>query len=344
MKEAILYEKLDDDHLRCNLCAHRCKIAPSRYGICGVRENRNGTLYTLVYGISIAESIDPIEKKPLFHLYPGSRSYSIATVGCNFRCSFCQNSDISQVSGREGKIRGVPSMPGKIVERALQSGSKTIAYTYTEPTVFFEYALDVGKIAHEKGIKNVFVTNGFMTGEALDTIAPWLDAANVDLKSFSNEFYKKYCGGALQPVLDSLKKMKELGIWVEVTTLIIPTLNDSREELTDIARYIHSIGPETPWHISRFYPQYKMDKLPATPLSTIHMASAIGKDVGLKYVYSGNVPGDEGENTYCSNCGKQLIKRYGFHVEAVDLREWKCPACKTPLDGIYENSRGNNDN
>ncbi|MEA1971495.1 MAG: AmmeMemoRadiSam system radical SAM enzyme [Thermodesulfobacteriota bacterium] len=337
MKETILYEKLDNDYVRCHLCAHRCKIAPSRLGVCGVRENRSGTLYSLVYGTSIAESIDPIEKKPMFHVYPGSKSYSIATVGCNFRCDFCQNYDISQVSRRKGKIRGHSSMPEEIIERALRSGSKTIAYTYTEPTIFFEYALDIGKMAHKEGIKNIFVTNGFMTGEALEEIAPWLDAANVDLKSFRNGFYKKYCGGKLQPVLDTLRKMKDLGIWVEVTTLIIPTLNDSKEELRNIARYIHSLGPETPWHISRFHPQYKMENLPPTPLETIHMASAIGKEAGLKYVYSGNIPGEEGENTYCSNCGRLLIKRYGFNVKKIDLRESRCPTCKTPLDGIYEN-------
>lgn len=341
MKEAILYEKLDNGYVRCHLCAHRCKIAPAKSGICGVRENRRGTLYTLVHGTSIAESIDPIEKKPLFHVYPGSKSYSIATVGCNFRCDFCQNYDISQIPRSEGKIRGRSSMPEEIIERALRTGSKTIAYTYTEPTIFLEYALDTGMMAHEKGIKNVFVTNGFMTGEALEEIAPCLDAANVDLKSFRNEFYEKYCGGKLQPVLDSLKKMKDLGIWVEVTTLIIPTLNDDREELRDIARYIHSLGPETPWHISRFHPQYRMENLPPTPLATIHMASEIGKEAGLKYVYSGNVPGDEGENTCCSNCGRLLIKRYGFNVEYIDLRGSRCPACKTPLDGIYENYMDN---
>ncbi len=336
MKEAILYEKLDDHYVRCNLCAHRCRVAPSRFGICGVRENRNGTLYTLVHGISIAESVDPIEKKPLFHVYPGSKSYSIATVGCNFRCEFCQNHDISQIPHGGGKIIGRSSMPEEIIERALKTGSKTIAYTYTEPTIFLEYALEIGRMAHKKDIKNIFVTNGFMTGEALGAAASCLDAANVDLKSFSNKFYNKYCGGKLQPVLDSLRRMKDLGIWVEVTTLIMPTLNDDKEELRDIAWYIHSLGPETPWHISRFHPQYRMQNLPPTPLATIHMALEIGREAGLKYVYAGNVPGDERENTYCSNCGRLLIKRCGFNVEDIDLRDSKCPACKTPLDGIYK--------
>ncbi len=333
MKEAALYEKLADNHVRCNLCAHRCKIAPLKKGICGVRENRNGVLFTLVYGASIAESVDPIEKKPLFHVYPGSKSYSIATMGCNFRCEFCQNHEISQI--REGSILGRSSMPEEIVERAMDTGSKTIAYTYTEPTIFFEYAIDTAKTAREKGIKNVFVTNGFMTVETIKKLSPFLDAANVDLKSFRNEFYKRYCGAQLRPVLESLEQMKALGIWVEVTTLILPTLNDSKEELLDIANFIKSIGPETPWHISRFYPQYRMHTLPPTPISTIEMAARIGTDAGLKYVYTGNVPGNAREDTQCSKCGKLLIKRCGFTVEDMALEDSRCPFCKTQLDGIY---------
>jgi pyruvate formate lyase activating enzyme len=334
MKEAMLYEKLDDDKVRCNLCAHRCKVSPSKRGICGVRENRRGILYTLVYGTIIAENVDPIEKKPLFHVYPGSRSFSIATVGCNFHCTFCQNYDISQIPRESGKIMGREATPEEIVQQAVNTGSKTIAYTYTEPTIFYEFAYDIGKIAHEKGIKNVFITNGFMTEEALEKISPYLEAANVDLKAFTDNFYKKYCGGRLQPVLDSLKKMKELGIWVEVTTLIIPTLNDSDKELKDIAQFIYSLGAETPWHISRFYPQYEMTDLPATSVATLHKAAKIGEEAGLKYVYTGNVPGDEKENTYCYKCGNLLIGRHGFNVNKMNLEESKCPRCGTPLDGI----------
>ncbi|GAI65370.1 unnamed protein product, partial [marine sediment metagenome] len=255
--EAMLYKKLDGGNVRCYLCGHRCKIAQTKRGICGVRENREGILYTLVYGMVVAENVDPIEKKPLFHVYPGSRSFSIATVGCNFSCTFCQNNDISQMPQKTGKIIGREVTPDEIVERAVRTKSKTIAYTYTEPTIFFEFAYDTGRIAHDRGIRNVFITNGFMTVEAIEKISPYLDAANVDLKSFSDDFYKKRCGGRLQPVLDSLRKMKELGIWMEVTTLIIPTLNDTDEELKQIAEFILSLGPETPWHISRFHPQYK---------------------------------------------------------------------------------------
>ena len=335
-REAMFSEGMADNYVRCHLCAHRCRIAPSKRGICGVRENRDGTLYSLVYGRPISQSVDPIEKKPLFHVHPGSKSYSIATVGCNFQCTFCQNHEISQMPRETGKIMGRSVTPGDIVEDAVKTGSKTIAYTYTEPTIYFEYAYDTGKIAHERGIKNVFITNGFMTGEALETIAPYLDAANCDLKSFSDEFYKKYCGARLQPVLDSLKLMKELNIWVEVTTLIIPSLNDSTDELRDIARFIYSIGAETPWHISRYYPQYKMRGPAPTPVTTIHRAAQIGKEEGLRYIYAGNVPGDAGENTLCHMCGHLLIGRYGYQIERIDLVGVQCPQCKTVLAGIFQ--------
>jgi pyruvate formate lyase activating enzyme len=335
IKEAMLYEKLDDKRVHCNLCAHRCTIKPDRRGICGVRENKDGILYTLVYGTLIAENIDPIEKKPFFHVYPGSLSYSIATVGCNFSCEFCQNHEISQMPRSTLMITGKDILPAEIVAQAKKSGSKTIAYTYTEPTIYFELAYDTAKIAQENGLKNVFVTNGFMTAEAIDTIAPYLAAANVDLKSFRDDFYKKQCGARLKPVLESLKKMKEKGIWVEITTLLIPTLNDSDEELKDIAQFIAGLGKETPWHISRFHPQFKMNSLPVTPVASLHRAVKIGKQSGLKYVYSGNVPGDEGESTYCFNCQKLLIERHGFKIISVNLTGNKCSNCGTVLEGIF---------
>jgi pyruvate formate lyase activating enzyme len=333
IKEAMLYEKKEGGQVRCNLCAHRCVIKPDRKGVCGVRENKEGVLYSLVYGTLIAENIDPIEKKPFFHVYPSSKSYSIATVGCNFSCVFCQNHDISQMP-RTLMIAGEDFTPEEIVARAKKSGAKTIAYTYTEPTIYFELAYDTAKIALKNGLKNVFVTNGFMTAEAIETIAPYLTAANVDLKSFRDEFYKKQCGARLDPVLESLKKMKEKGIWLEITTLLIPTLNDSEEELQDIARFIAGLGEETPWHISRFHPQFKMRELPATPLALLHRAAQIGKEAGLKYVYSGNVPGDEGENTHCYHCGNLLIERRGFQVVRMNLKGNKCSKCATPLESI----------
>jgi len=331
----MLYEIMEEGQVQCRLCAHRCRIRPDDRGICGVRENKGGVLYSLVYGRVIAENVDPIEKKPLFHVLPGSKSYSIATVGCNFRCTFCQNHDISQTPRETGSIFGRDTAPAEIVQRAITSGSKTIAYTYTEPTIYFEFAHDTAQIAREKGLKNVFVTNGFMTEEAIETIAPCLHAANVDLKAFSDHFYRKYCGARLQPVLESLKKMKSLGIWVEVTTLLIPTLNDGNEELQQIARFIQSLGAETPWHISRFHPRYQIHDLPPTPVASIHRAVEIGKKAGLKYVYSGNIPGDEGENTYCSHCKELLIDRYGFYIERINLKGTHCPRCDTPLDGIF---------
>ena len=335
MRQAMLYGKTDGNQVICSLCAHRCRIGPSDRGICGVRENREGILYSLVYGRVIAENVDPIEKKPLFHVLPGSKSFSIATVGCNFRCTFCQNHDISQAPRETGSIFGRESTPEEMVDKAAGTGSKTIAYTYTEPTIYFEFAYDTAKMAQEKGLKNVFVTNGFMTEEAIEKMAPCLHAANVDLKAFTDDFYKKHCGARLQPVLDSLKKMKSLGIWVEVTTLLIPTLNDSDEELRQIAEFIHSLGAETPWHISRFHPRYLIHDLPPTPVASIHRAAEIGKASGLKYVYSGNIPGDEGENTFCSRCKELLIDRYGFSIGRINLQGTHCPRCDTPLDGVF---------
>jgi pyruvate formate lyase activating enzyme len=335
IKEAILYEKMATDEARCHLCHQGCRISLGKRGLCGVRENRGGVLYTLVYGAVIAENIDPIEKKPLFHVYPASRSFSIATVGCNFRCDFCQNYEISQSPREGGRLVGQEVTPAAVVAQAIQSGCRTIAYTYTEPTVYFEFALDTARLAHERGLKNVFVTNGYMTAEAIETIAPYLDAANVDLKSFREEFYHDHCGAHLQPVLDSLKKMKELGIWVEITTLLIPQLNDSPAELADLAAFVYALGAETPWHISRFHPQYKMTGRPPTPAATIERAAEIGRQAGLKYVYVGNIPGSVEESTSCFHCGHLLIERHGFSIRNVTLRGSACPRCGTVLEGIF---------
>jgi pyruvate formate lyase activating enzyme len=335
IREAMLYEKLAEQIVHCNLCAHRCTIKSDRRGICGVRENRDGVLYSLVYGTLIAEHIDPIEKKPFFHVYPGSRSYSIAAVGCNFQCDFCQNHEISQMPRSTLMIMGEDIPCAEIVARAKKSGSKTIAYTYTEPTVYFELAYETAMLACKEGLKNLFVTNGFMSAEAIEMIAPYLAAANVDLKSFRDDFYQKQCGARLVPVLETLVKMKQMGIWVEITTLLIPGLNDSDQELKDVAEFIARLGVETPWHISRFHPQFKMRDVPMTPLTSLHRAAEIGKLQGLKYVYSGNAPGDEGESTYCSNCHDCLIKRHGFNVVGTNLTGNKCSKCGTELEGIF---------
>lgn len=335
--EALLYEKLDQEKVRCNLCNHRCVIKEGKRGICGVREHRNGRLETLVYGRLVAQHVDPIEKKPLFHVLPGSLSYSVATVGCNFKCRFCQNADIAQLpADRNGIIVGDRFKPEDVVERALRAQCKSISYTYTEPTVFFEFALDTARLAHEKGLLNVFVTNGYMTGEALDMIKPFLDAANVDLKAFNDDFYKLQCGAKRKPVMETLKRMKSIGVFVEITTLLIPGLNDAQDELEALAAFIvGDLGPETPWHISRFHPTYKLTDRPPTPVEAIHRAREIGLAAGLRYVYCGNVPGDDGENTYCHNCGLVLVKRQGFRIVDNVISDSKCPGCGVLIDGLW---------
>ncbi len=336
--EAYLYESLKDNEVKCNLCNHRCNIKNGRRGICGVRENRAGVLETLVYGKVIARHIDPIEKKPLFHFLPGSLSYSIATVGCNFKCRFCQNADIAQMpSDRNGRIVGDAFTPEDVVAAALKGDCKTIAYTYTEPTVYFEFAYDTAKLATEKGIRNVFVTNGYMTEEALQMIHPFLDAANVDLKAFTEDFYKTTCKAKLEHVKETLKRMKSLGIFVEVTTLIIPGLNDDKKELENLSAFlVDEIGPETPWHISRFHPTYKLMDRPPTPVETLIRAREIGTKAGLKYVYTGNVPGESTEKTFCDQCDHLLIDRWGFYVQDNRIKNGKCPQCNAAVDGVWD--------
>ncbi|KAB2835760.1 MAG: AmmeMemoRadiSam system radical SAM enzyme [Candidatus Brocadia sp.] len=334
MKEAMFFEKLGDGKVKCYLCRHRCIIDEGKKGICRVRKNHGGTLYSLVYRKLISENVDPIEKKPLFHFYPGSTIFSVATVGCNFKCLNCQNYEISQLPKDQDHIAGRDIAPEKIVEDAIRYHCKSIAYTYTEPTIFFESAYEIAKIASQQSIKNVFVTNGYITREALTTIKPYLHAANVDLKSFSAETYKKLCGARLEEVLDCIRSYKEMGIWIEITTLIIPEINDSASELRQIAEFIKSVGPEIPWHVSRFYPQYRLIEKPPTPVDTLRMARNIGMEVGLRYVYEGNVPGEGGENTYCNTCKKILIKRYGYQIMESNIVNARCPSCNTAIDGV----------
>lgn len=335
MHEAMLYTPLEEQHVHCRLCRHQCRIAAGKRGICGVRENRSGQLYTLVYGRSIATNIDPIEKKPLFHLLPGSKSFSVATVGCNFRCRHCQNWQIAQYPQLQpGEIPGEPLSPEQIVAQAKAADCASIAYTYTEPTVFYEYAYDTAKLATAAGIKNVFVSNGYISEEALRQLAPFLDAANIDLKAFSDEFYRKICGARLQPVLDSIRLYRELGIWVEVTTLLIPGYNDDSEELRQLADFICSVGVEVPWHVTAFYPTYKLLDAPRTPIDTLRRARHIGLDAGLRYVYQGNLPGEGGENSYCHGCGRLLIERSGFSIRQNLLQQGACRDCGTPFAGV----------
>lgn len=323
IKEAMLYEKLENNTVHCYLCSHHCRIAPDKFGFCGVRQNLGGKLNTHVWGEVIASHVDPIEKKPLYHFLPGSKSYSVATVGCNFRCGFCQNWEISQASKQAGiDMAGYKMSPEDIVSEAKKTHSRSISYTYTEPTIFFEYAYDTAKLAKKEGLYNIFVTNGFMTPDAIKAIRPYLDAANVDLKFFKESSYKDICKGKLQPVLDSISLMKELRIWVEVTTLVIPGLNDSDEELGGIAAFIAGVNKDIPWHISAFHPDYKFTDYPPTTLDTMKKAYDIGKGSGLEFVYLGNV--SQEIDTTCPRCG------------ASTARSGRCPKCSAVIPGVWD--------
>lgn len=333
MKEALLYEKCGDDKAHCRLCSHYCIISPGKSGICGVRENRGGELYSRVYGKVVSRNIDPIEKKPLFHFQPGSRSYSIATAGYNFKCLHCQNFEISQCPKEYPDIPGHDTTPGQVVEEALRTGSKSISYTYTEPTIFFEFAYDCAKLARQKGLRNVFVSNGYTSPEATKMIAPYLDANNIDLKGDEN-FYKRVVGARLQPVLDTIKLMKEYGVWVEITTLLIPDYNDSEEFLTWAAGFIKSVDPAMPWHVTAFYPTYRLLDKPPTSIATLRRAREIGLGVGLKYVYEGNVPGEGGENTWCPSCNNLLIERRGFSLVGIGMEAGSCKKCGALIEGV----------
>ncbi len=362
MREAMFWKTQADGRVLCTLCALDCRIAPGHRGACGVRVNVDGTLHTLVYDKIIGRHIDPIEKKPFFHFLPGSEAYSIATVGCNFRCLHCQNFDISQepkkkgppihinpaehpeilcVSLREAEARipGEHTTPAEIVAAARQSGCRSIAYTYTEPTIFFELAYDTARVAATEKIANVFVTNGYMGREALETIAPYLDATNIDLKTFDDSAHKRMTGARVQPVLDNIRACSQRGIWVEVTTLVIPGHNDSDAELRRIAEFLASVSLDIPWHVTQFYPTYRLLDRPRTPVETLRRARDIGYEAGLRYVYEGNVPGEGGENTYCHSCGALLIRRHGTHLLANNLHNGSCPKCASPIPGVWQHTK-----
>lgn len=335
VKEAMLWRAREEEAVECYLCNHHCRIAKGGYGVCGMRENREGILYTHAWGDLIAAHVDPIEKKPLYHFLPGTSSFSIATRGCNFKCSFCQNWQISQASARDGgTAEGYRMRPQEVVETALEHNCRSISYTYTEPTIFFEYAYDIARLARLSGLANVFVTNGFMTTEALEVIAPYLDAANVDLKSFREDFYARVCHGRLMPVLESIRFMKKLGIWIEITTLVIPGSNDSDEELANIARFIAEVDRDIPWHVSRFHPDYQMMGEASTPFEVLRRAQDAGKRAGLRYIYLGNVVGEPAE-TFCPGCANAVIRRRGFWLERNDLRDVQCPRCGTRIAGVF---------
>jgi pyruvate formate lyase activating enzyme len=332
---AVLWEEWrGGPRVHCFLCAHHCRIGPGEKGLCGVRENRDGALYTLVYGCPVSAAVDPIEKKPLFHFLPGTLSYSLATVGCNFACSFCQNADISQMPREQGRIVGRAQSPEQVVAAAQAAGCLSISYTYTEPTIYYEYARDCARLAAAAGLKNVFVTNGYMTAETLADIDGDLHAANVDLKSFSDDFYRSLVGARLKPVLDSIRRIWEMGIWVEVTTLLIPGHNDGDDELRSISAFLVSVSPDIPWHVSRFYPTYNLLDVPPTPLESVERAVRIGREEGLHYVYGGNVPGHDSESTACPECRSVVIERRGFALRKNLVKEGRCASCGREIAGL----------
>ncbi len=336
MKEAMFYNVSKTNEIICELCNHHCHIKEGKRGICGVRENRGGVLYSLIYGRLIAESIDAIEKKPMLHFLPGSKAYSIATVGCNFHCLHCQNYDISQAPhAGNGEIPGKERTAAAVIDEAERTGCASVCYTYVEPTIFYEFAHDCSELAHKQRLKNVFVSNGYMAPEVTRQLALVLDGINIDIKAFTDDFYKKVCKARLQPVLDNVKLMHDLGVWVEVTTLIIPGLNDSPDELRDIARFLRSVSPIIPWHVTAFYPTYRMLDRKPTPIGTLRMAREIGLEEGLHYVYEGNIPGEGGENTYCPGCSTELISRYGFSVRENRLAEGRCKKCGRDIAGVW---------
>ncbi|MCS7096078.1 MAG: AmmeMemoRadiSam system radical SAM enzyme [Candidatus Bathyarchaeota archaeon] len=335
MREAMLYEKLNDKKVRCSLCGRRCLISEDETGFCLVRKNKGGVLYSLVYGKVISACVDPIEKKPLYHFNPGSSVLSIATVGCNFRCQFCDNWMISQ----EKKISGHNFPPEAVVTAARDNGCQGISYTYTEPTIFFEYAYDTAKLAHQVGFFNTFVTNGYMSPEAVKTIAPYLDAVTVDFKGGGDpDFYRAFSSvPSVDPIFEALKEMKRNGIHIEITNLVVPKEGDSIEQIRKLATWIKdNLGEDTPFHLLRFHPDYKMTTTPSTPIETLEKAYAAAKSIGLNYVFIGNIPGHPAENTYCPECNTLLIKRHGFEIAKWNLtRNLHCPVCdkEIPIKG-----------
>ncbi|MGZ3605327.1 MAG: AmmeMemoRadiSam system radical SAM enzyme [Thermodesulfobacteriota bacterium] len=328
------FTSLEQGEIQCELCPHRCRVAKGKRGICRVRENRDGKYYSLVYGNPCAVHLDPIEKKPFSHVLPGTTSLSLATAGCNFQCKFCQNWEISQVSPED--VYSFEVTPELMVNKAKEVGARSVAYTYVEPTIFYEYMVDIGGLAKKSGLLNVYHSNGFINQAPLKNLCKVLDAANIDLKGFTENFYRELCGGDLNPVLETLKTLKQEKVHVEITNLVIPTKNDEMSVMKEMCLWIKKeLGADTPIHFSRFYPLYKLKTLPPTPVSTLDKARAAALSAGLEYVYVGNIPGHEGENTFCPKCKKMIIQRTGYMVGEINLNAGKCKYCGKPIPGIW---------
>ncbi len=333
--EARYYEKLEYKKIRCKLCPRECVIDDMERGYCGVRENRDGTYYTLVHSRPCTYHVDPIEKKPLFHVLPGSLAFSIATAGCNVNCKFCQNWEISQA--RPEQIRSIYMPPKKVASMAAEQGCQSIAYTYSEPVIFFEYMADTAVAGHDEGVKSVVITGGYISPEPLQELCKLVDAIKVDLKSYSETFYRDIVNGELKPILDALVTMRSAGMWTEIVYLVIPTLNDSDAELQGVSRWIRqNLGLDVPVHFTRFHPQYLIKNLPPTPVSTLDRAKEIADAEGLHYVYVGNVPGHKAESTYCPGCGRVVIKRVGYTIQSVDIDNGACKHCNHEIPGVWE--------
>lgn len=339
VKPAKYYEKLDQLRVKCTLCPRQCVVADLERGYCGVRENRGGEYFTLVHSRACSANIDPIEKKPFFHYLPGTQAFSLATAGCNIECRFCQNWQISQF--RPEQVRAIYLPPEKIVEICKKRDCPTIAYTYTEPVIFYEYVYDSAVYARQHGVGSVIITNGYIQLKPLEEWCKVLTGIKVDLKAFTEKFYKETCSGELKPVLDALLKIRECGVWLELVVLVIPTLNDSEQEFRQMTQWVFkNLGPDVPMHFTRFHPMYKIKNLPSTPVETLEMARDIARQSGLHFAYIGNVPGHEGEHTYCYKCTAPLIRRIGFFVQENNLKDGKCPKCGTVIPGVWQNPVG----
>ncbi|MEE9293710.1 MAG: AmmeMemoRadiSam system radical SAM enzyme [Phycisphaerae bacterium] len=336
--EAMFWEKLDENKIKCVLCPRECEVAEVERGYCGVRENRGGKYQTLVYGALCSANVDPIEKKPLFHYLPGTTAFSIATAGCNIECKFCQNWQISQF--RPEQINSTLVQPDRLVAACKSRGCPTIAYTYTEPVIFYEYMHDAAALAREHGVGSVMISNGYIQEKPLRQLCRHLTGVKIDFKAFSDKFYAETCAGELKPVLKTFEILKDIGIWFELVVLIIPTLNDSSDEIKQMSEWVlKHLGPDVPMHFTRFHPTYRITNLPRTPVSTLERCRKIALDAGVHYVYAGNVPMHPGENTYCHHCHNELIRRTGFRVRSNQIQDGKCPKCGTSIPGVWSQAK-----